>query len=97
MSDARVAALMRALEEAIWSLDYHGHGVEARRGRRVLLEREVLMKLNNEMAAHWFKLPLTLRRRWWEETEYGKKEPSDKLRREVDAAIGDKNDTERTA
>ena len=45
------------------------------------------MKLDNEMAAHWFKLPLDLRRRWWEETEFGKKAPSEKLKQEVQAVI----------
>jgi hypothetical protein len=49
------------------------------------------MKLDSEMAAHWFKLPLELRRRWWEETEYGKKEPSAKLKHEVQTVIEEKN------
>ena len=45
------------------------------------------MKLDNEMAKHWFGLPMQLRRRWWEETDYGKKEPSAELKREVQALI----------
>jgi hypothetical protein len=45
------------------------------------------MKLDNEMSKHWFKLPLEIRRRWWEETEYGKKLPDDKLKQDVQAAI----------
>jgi hypothetical protein len=45
------------------------------------------MRLGNEMAKHWFNLPLALRKRWWEETEYGKKEPSDELKQAVQAVI----------
>ena len=45
------------------------------------------MKLDNEMAKHWFALPLALRTRWWEETEYGKKPPSAALQKEVRAII----------
>lgn len=45
------------------------------------------MRLSDEMAKHWFGLPLALRKRWWEETEYGKKEASEELKKEVDAAI----------
>jgi hypothetical protein len=48
------------------------------------------MKLDNEMAAHWFKLPMQLRRRWWEETDFGKKEASEELKREVQIAIEEK-------
>jgi len=29
--------------------------------------------------ADWWKLPLSLRKRWWEETDYGKNKPSDEL------------------
>jgi hypothetical protein len=53
-------------------------------------KRSRTMKLDNEMAKHWFALPLALRRRWWEETEYGKKEPSEKLKREVAEAVEEK-------
>jgi hypothetical protein len=35
----------------------------------------------------WFALPLPLRVRWWEETEFGKKEPSDKLKAAIRKAI----------
>lgn len=28
---------------------------------------------------HWFSLPLKLRVRWWRETDYGRREPSDEL------------------
>jgi len=45
------------------------------------------MRLSTEMAAHWFKLPLPLRQRWWEETGYGKKEPSEELKLEVSKTI----------
>ena len=48
------------------------------------------MRLSDEMSAHWFALPLALRRRWWEETEFGKKEPSEALQRLIDAAIVEK-------
>jgi hypothetical protein len=41
------------------------------------------MKLDDEMAKHWFALPLELRKRWWEETEYGKIEPSQELRQTI--------------
>jgi len=29
--------------------------------------------------ATWFALPYALRRRWWQETEYGRKPPSKEL------------------
>ena len=45
------------------------------------------MRLPEEMAKHWFALPLVLRRRWWEETEYGKHEPSDELKAAVQDVI----------
>jgi hypothetical protein len=45
------------------------------------------MKLNDEMSRHWFRLPLALRKRWWEETEYGKKEPSEELKKAVHDAM----------
>jgi len=45
------------------------------------------VRLSEEMAKHWFFLPLALRKRWWEETDYGKKEPSEELKREVDEVI----------
>jgi hypothetical protein len=45
------------------------------------------MKLSDEMARHWFALPLQLRKRWWEETDYGKKPASEELQREVDEII----------
>jgi hypothetical protein len=48
------------------------------------------MRLSDEMAAHWFKLPLQLRQRWWSETEYGKKPPSDELQQAVNDAIAKK-------
>lgn len=28
---------------------------------------------------HWFKLPLNLRQRWWNETQFGKLEPNAEL------------------
>lgn len=45
------------------------------------------MRLSDEMAAHWFKLPLQLRKRWWEETDYGKLEPSAELQQAIDEAV----------
>ncbi len=45
------------------------------------------MRLSEEMAKHWFSLPLNLRKRWWDETEYGKREPSDELKQAVSEAI----------
>jgi hypothetical protein len=45
------------------------------------------MRLSDEMAKHWFSLPLSLRKRWWDETEYGKREPSEELKRAVEDAI----------
>jgi hypothetical protein len=45
------------------------------------------MRLSDEMAKHWFSLPLHLRKRWWDETEYGKREPSEKLKQAVSEAI----------
>lgn len=35
----------------------------------------------------WFSLPLPLRVRWWQETDYGKQPPSDELKIELHAAL----------
>ena len=35
----------------------------------------------------WVKLPLAMRQRWWNETNYGKNAPSSELVAEVKAAI----------
>jgi len=35
----------------------------------------------------WFKLPLTLRQRWWRETDYSRTPPSDELMAAVRAAL----------
>ena len=67
-----------------WHRRHHGRDVAGLLGRCALA---VAMRLSDEMAAHWFKLPLPLRVRWWEETEYGKHEPSEELKREIEAAI----------
>jgi len=48
------------------------------------------MRLRDEMSKHWFGLPVKLRVRWWVETDYGKKEPSEELKREIEAAIVEK-------
>jgi hypothetical protein len=45
------------------------------------------MRLSDEMAKHWFSLPLPLRKRWWDETEFGKKPPSDDLKKAVEEFI----------
>ena len=45
------------------------------------------MRLSEEMSKHWFALPMQLRRRWWEETEFGKKEPSAALKKAVEEFI----------
>jgi hypothetical protein len=45
------------------------------------------MRLSEEMAKHWFALPLQLRKRWWDETEYGKREPSEELALAIQEAI----------
>lgn len=50
------------------------------------------MKLDPEIAPHWFALPLRLRRQWWEETHYGQRPPSPELRKEVLAYIADRRD-----
>lgn len=31
----------------------------------------------------WFSLPLSLRQRWWEETDYGSERPSEELLKEI--------------
>ena len=49
------------------------------------------MKLDEETAKHWFDLPLRLRTRWWAETEYGKKPPSEELKQAVQAAVEEKS------
>jgi hypothetical protein len=37
----------------------------------------------------WWKLPLALRQRWWEETEYGLKAPSVELVKAIQAALAE--------
>jgi hypothetical protein len=37
---------------------------------------------------HWFKLPLALRRRWWDETDWGKKDPGVELMTAIVEAHG---------
>ena len=53
------------------------------------------MRLSDEMSANWFSLPLQLRKRWWDETEYGRKEPSEELKQLVHDAIEVKNNAGR--
>jgi hypothetical protein len=36
----------------------------------------------------WFELPLALRRRWWIETDYSRRPPSDALVRAIWRALG---------
>ena len=36
---------------------------------------------------HWFKLPMKLRRRYWQETEYGRQPPSAELRQAIVEAL----------
>ena len=45
------------------------------------------MKLSDEMSRHWFHLPLALRKRWWEETDYGRKEASEELKQAIHDAM----------
>jgi hypothetical protein len=45
------------------------------------------MRLSDEMSKHWFALPMQLRKRWWTETDYGRKEPSKDLLKEIAAII----------
>jgi hypothetical protein len=49
------------------------------------------VRLDEEMSKHWFGLPLHLRKRWWDETEYGKKPPSEELKQAVKDAIEKKS------
>jgi hypothetical protein len=37
--------------------------------------------------SQWFELPLALRKRWWEETNYGGATPSDDLKAAIEAAL----------
>ena len=37
----------------------------------------------------WSKLPLKLRQRWWRETDYGKREPSDDLVKAIREVLHD--------
>lgn len=41
----------------------------------------------------WFSLPLKLRVRWWQETDYGQKMPSDALMTEISGALGESAST----
>ena len=36
----------------------------------------------------WFSLPLKLRVRWWDETDYSKRAPSPELVAEINKALG---------
>lgn len=38
----------------------------------------------------WRKLSAALKRRWWEETDYGKREPSDELMAAIEAELAGK-------
>jgi hypothetical protein len=40
-----------------------------------------------QIRAFWFKLPLKLRKRYWRETEYGKRPPSAELLAAIREAI----------
>jgi len=46
------------------------------------------MQIPNEV---WFKLPMPLRRRWWDETDLNKREPSLELLRAVEEAAAANN------
>jgi len=48
------------------------------------------MRLSDEMSKHWFGLSLALRKRYWDETKFGTIEPSEELKREIEAAIVEK-------
>lgn len=40
------------------------------------------------MTVHWFfKLPLPLRQRWWKETDYGRLQPNEALRKAIRDAL----------
>jgi hypothetical protein len=39
----------------------------------------------------WYKLPLKLRQRWWDETDYSKKKPSPELEKAIEEALNDRN------
>jgi hypothetical protein len=45
------------------------------------------MRLPDEVAKVWFKLPLPLRQRWWDETKFGKEQPSEELLKAVQEAV----------
>jgi hypothetical protein len=45
------------------------------------------MRLKEEFEKYWFKLPLKLRQRWWEETNYGKIPPSEELELAIEDAL----------
>ena len=47
---------------------------------------EDVLRPNRICPMHWFRLPITLRRRWWKETDYGRKTPSDELVAALSAA-----------
>lgn len=52
----------------------------------------IVENCSNEMEGplcptHWFKLSMELRHKWWKETDYGNKEASDELKKEIQAAL----------
>lgn len=42
------------------------------------------MRRQFNISAHWSRLPLELRQRWWRETDYGRKDPPEELCREIE-------------
>jgi hypothetical protein len=56
-----------------------GHGPEAM-WHNVKFSNGVLMRLKEDIEKVWFKLPLQIRQRWWDETKFGKQEPGDELK-----------------
>lgn len=46
--------------------------------------REFCLRFAREQ---WFALPISIRQRWWAETDYGMKEPSEELMAEIEAAV----------
>ena len=41
------------------------------------------LKVGHICEEHWRKLPMAIRQAWWDETEYGKLDPSEELTKRI--------------
>jgi hypothetical protein len=44
---------------------------------------------------HWDALPPKMRQRWWQKTDYGRNQPNEQLRRDINECVMARGDTGR--